>query len=70
MKLSIAVFLGIISYSEAIKIMKDMPEYWHEMVSDEFYADTWGQGYSHNGALGHMNETAYLADSPLDYYFD
>ena len=50
--------------------MKDMPEYWHEMVSDEFYADTWGQGYSHNGALGHMNETAYLADSPLDYYFD
>lgn len=39
------------------------------MLSDPFYADTWGQSYSHNNGQGLLNETAYVDDTPNDYYF-
>ena len=75
MKLSIAVFLGLISYSDAIQIRsqnpyetsKYLPEYYHDMVSDYDYAATLETAYQHSMLI---NETAYKADSPQDYYFD
>lgn len=39
------------------------------MITEVEYADTWGQSYSHNGGEGLLNETAYVNDSPNDYYF-
>ena len=47
-----------------------MPSYWHDWKTDPFFANTWRHT---DLSLGHVisiaNETAYLADSPDDYYF-
>ena len=47
-----------------------MPDYWHDFKSDPFFANTWRHT---DLSMGHVisiaNETAYLADSPADYYF-
>jgi len=80
MKTTIAVFLGKISYADAIQLsgVKDfppepyetskfLPEFYHKMVSDKDYAATLENAYQHSMLI---NETAYLADSPADYYFD
>ena len=74
MKLSIAVFLGKISYSDAINLSgnkdapaepyetsKFLPEYYHDMISDYDYAATLETAYQHTMLI---NETAYKADSP------
>lgn len=49
---------------------KYLPSFWHDMVSERHYADTWNEFNSHNGELGLWNETAYKDDAPTDYYFD
>jgi len=81
-RLSLAVFLGVVSVTDAIKLMDDdaseykydqfgkgMPAFWNDFQSDPFFADTWRFA----GMAGHVvsmtNETAYNADSPADYYF-
>ena len=70
--LSILVLLGAISLNDAIKIQNDphgfgthLPVYWHEMVADEHYANTWKLSDNDRAT----NETAYMNDSPSDYYF-
>ena len=77
---SVAVLLGCI---DAITIQKaekkegfqfgqygTLPSYWHDMSSDPFFADTWRfSGYPAGHIVSAVNETAYNADSPADYYF-
>jgi len=47
-----------------------MPSDWPDMSSDPFFADTWRySGYPQGHVLSVVNETAYNADSPDDYYF-
>lgn len=72
MKIAVAVFLGEISYAEAIQLTGQvkfdensydsfiassdptsektkiaLPPYWHDMVSDHFYAASLEEEYSH-----------------------
>ena len=78
-RLSLAVLLGVVSYTDAVKIAKKpykydqfgkgMPDFWNDFQSDPFFANTWRFA----GLAGHVvsmtNETAYNDDAPTDYYF-
>ena len=80
MKTTLALFLGKISYADAIQLSgvkevplepyetsKHLPDFFHAMVSDKDYAATLENAYQHPMLI---NETAYLGDTPADYYFD
>ena len=46
------------------------PDFWHDMQTDPFFANTWRfTGFPLGHAISVANETAYLDDSPTDYYF-
>ena len=49
---------------------KYLPSFWHDMVSEKTYADTWGEFGLHNNEMNIWNETAYKDDAPRDYWFD
>jgi len=65
--------LGLANYSQAISInSKELPDFWHSMVTDPYYANTWRfTGFSRGHAISMVNETAYVdEDTPRDYWFD
>ena len=65
--LSVQVFIGLISFSEAVKInQRGMPDFWNEMVTDPFFANTWRfTDMSHGHVVSLVNETAYVdQDTP------
>ena len=45
------------------------PDFWHDMTVDPFFANTWRFAGMAGHAVSVVNETAYLDDSPADYYF-
>merc|ERR1711990_314166 len=45
------------------------PDFWHDMQSDPFFANTWRFADMPGHVVQVTNETAYLDDSPADYYF-
>jgi hypothetical protein len=81
--LSLAVFLGYTDAVELTKRFVNTPEpdaynyrqfghepdFWHDMQSDPFFANTWRFADMPGHAVQVTNETAYLDDSPADYYF-
>ena len=45
------------------------PDFWHDMQTDPFFANTWRFAGMAGHVISMSNETAYLDDSPADYYF-
>ena len=49
-----------------------MPDYWHDMQTDPFFANTWrfSGPNGHNGQTVMItNDTAYTGDAQTDYHF-
>ena len=47
-----------------------LPDFWHDMNTDPFFSNTWRHvDLSYGHVISVANETAYLGDSPADYYF-
>ena len=74
--LSVQVFIGSISFAEAVKInQKEEPSFWNDMITNPYYADTWRYTDLSRGHVRSLvNETAYVDEDTSkeysDYWFD